>query len=72
MSTWAIDPGRHSAQDVLAFPASNLAFQEDEGCFWGPTSRCSTRVLVGQSWVLGALLRPAAAPIFTEQPGSLP
>ncbi|QUY63815.1 HTH-type transcriptional activator RhaS [Gulosibacter molinativorax] len=69
-TTWAISPGQHSAQEILAFPASNLAFQDDEVRFWGPSTRRSTQVLVGQGWVLGALLRPAAVPAFTKQPAS--
>ncbi|WP_367275083.1 DUF6597 domain-containing transcriptional factor [uncultured Micrococcus sp.] len=69
-STWALPPGRHSAQELLAFPASNLAFESDGVRYWGPTTRRSTRRLVGDGWVLGALLRPAAVPAFTQQPAA--
>lgn len=69
-STWSMPPGQCSAQELLAFPASNLAFEEDGVRYWGPTTRRSTRVLVGDGWVLGALLRPAAVPAFTQQPAA--
>lgn len=69
-STWAIPPGQHSAQELLAFPASNLAFESDGVRYWGPTTRRSTRDLVGAGWVLGALLRPAAVPAFTQRPAA--
>lgn len=66
--TWTIAPGERSAQELLAFPASNLVFEDDGVRYWGPTTRRSTRVLVGDGWALGALLRPAAVPAFTQQP----
>lgn len=69
-STWDLPSGHHSSQELLAFPASNLAFEMNQVRFWGPTTRRSTRVLVGQGWVLGALLRPAAVPAFTQQPAA--
>lgn len=69
-STWDLPSGYHSSQELLAFPASNLAFEREHVRFWGPTTRRSTRVLVGQGWVLGALLRPAAVPAFTQQPAT--
>lgn len=69
-STWDLPPGQHSSQELLAFPASNLAFEKEHVRFWGPTTRRSTRVLAGQGWVLGALLRPAAVPAFTQQPAA--
>lgn len=69
-STWDLPSGHHSSQELLAFPASNLAFEKDQVRFWGPTTRRSTRVLVGQGWVLGALLCPAAVPAFTRQPAA--
>ena len=69
-STWNLPSGQQSSQEVLAFPASNLAFEKEQVRFWGPTTRRSTRVLTGQGWVLGALLRPAAVPAFTRQPAA--
>lgn len=69
-TTWDLPSGHHSSQELLAFPASNLAFEMEQVRFWGPTTRRSTRVLVGQGWVLGALLRPAAVPAFTQQPAA--
>lgn len=70
ISTWSFAPGQKSAQEILAFPSSNLVFEDDALCFWGPTTRRSTRVLKGQGWVVGGLLRPAAVPLFTDQPAA--
>ncbi len=70
ISKWTIAPGNRSGQELLAFPSSNLVFEDDGVRYWGPTTRRSTRVLVGDGWVLGALLRPAAVSAFTKQPGS--
>lgn len=66
--TWDIAPGQQSSQEVLAFPSSNLTFEKDGIRYCGPTTRRSTQVLTGQGWVLGALLRPAAVPSFTQRP----
>lgn len=71
ISRWSLEPGQQSAQEILAFPSSNLVFEDDAVRYWGPTTRRSTQVLEGQGWVLGALLQPAAVPAFTRQPAAL-
>lgn len=70
ISTWSIPSGQQSPQELLAFPASNLVFEDDGLRYWGPTTRRSTRVLTADGWALGALLRPAAVPSFTHQPST--
>lgn len=68
---WNIEPGRSSRQHVIAYPASNLVVQGDVVEFSGPTTRAAYRDLTGQGWAVGALLRPAAVPLFTDHPGAL-
>ncbi|MGR0160530.1 helix-turn-helix domain-containing protein [Paenarthrobacter nitroguajacolicus] len=68
---WNIEPGRSSRQHVIAYPASNLVVQGDAVEFSGPTTRAGYRDLTGQGWAVGALLRPAAVPLFTDNPGAL-
>ena len=68
---WDIEPGHASRQHLIAFPASNLVVQKDLVEFAGPTTRRSHRDLTGRGWAVGALLRPALVPRFTDDPGSL-
>jgi AraC-like DNA-binding protein len=68
---WDIEPGRTSRQHVIAFPTSNLVVQKDLVEFAGPTTRRSHQDLTGRGWAVGALLRPALVPRFTDNPGSL-
>ena len=68
---WDIEPGHTSRQHLIAFPASNLVVQQDLVEFSGPTTRRSHRDLTGRGWAVGALLRPALVPRFTDDPGSL-
>jgi AraC-like DNA-binding protein len=68
---WDIEPGHTSRQHVIAFPASNLVVQQDAVEFAGPTTRRSHRDLTGRGWAVGALLRPALVPRFTDDPGTL-
>ncbi|MEC5181626.1 AraC family transcriptional regulator [Arthrobacter sp. CG_A4] len=68
---WDIEPGHSSRQHLIAFPTSNLVVQKDLVEFAGPTTRRAHRDLTGRGWVVGALLRPALVPRFTDDPGSL-
>lgn len=68
---WDIEPGRTSRQHVIAFPTSNLVVQGDGVEFAGPTTRRGHRDLTGRGWAVGALLRPALVPHFTDDPASL-
>lgn len=68
---WDIEPGRSSRQHVIAYPTSNLVVQRDVVEFSGPTTRVAYRDLTGKGWAVGALLRPAAVPLFSDAPESL-
>jgi AraC-like DNA-binding protein len=68
---WNIEPGRSSRQHVIAYPASNLVVQPADVILAGPTTRASHRDLTGTGWAVGALLRPAAVPLFTDNPGAV-
>jgi AraC-like DNA-binding protein len=68
---WNIEPGRTSRQHLIAYPGSNLVVQPDGVVYSGPTTRAAHRDLAGRGWAVGALLRPAAVPLFTDDPASL-
>ncbi|WP_311211747.1 MULTISPECIES: helix-turn-helix domain-containing protein [unclassified Arthrobacter] len=68
---WDIEAGRTSRQHLIAYPASNLVVQPADVVFSGPTTRAAHRDLTGSGWAVGALLRPAAVPLFTDDPGTL-
>lgn len=65
---WDIEPGRTSRQHLIAYPASNLVVQAGGVSFSGPTTRARYQDLTGRGWAVGALLRPAAVPFFSEDP----
>jgi len=68
---WDIAPGRTSRQHIVAYPACNLVVEPAGVVLSGPTTRVAHRDLTGRGWAVGALLRPAAVPGFTEAPGDL-
>ena len=68
---WDIAPGRVSRQELLAFPACNLAVEPALVGLAGPTTRRSHRDLTGRGWTVGALLQPAAVPHLTTDPYAL-
>lgn len=68
---WDLAPGRVSRQHVIGFPASNLVVEPTLVGVSGPTTRRSHRDLTGRGWAVGALLRPAALPLVTDDPGTL-
>ncbi|MEV6595508.1 helix-turn-helix domain-containing protein [Actinoplanes sp. NPDC051346] len=68
---WDIQPGRTLRQHVIAYPALNLVVEGDSVELGGPATRVSHRDLTGTGWAVGALLRPAAVPHFTADPGAL-
>lgn len=68
---WDLPNGQRSDQQVLAFPALNFTIDNREAAISGPTSKLTTRSLTGHGWVIGALLKPAATPIFTREPTAL-
>lgn len=68
---WDIEPGRSSRQHLIAYPGSNLVVQPGGVVFSGPATRAASRDLTGRGWAVGALLRPAAVPLFTGDPAGL-
>jgi len=68
---WDIAPGRSSRQQLIAFAASNLVVERGRVQVSGPTTRRSYVDLTGHGWAVGVLLRPAAVPAFTADPGAL-
>jgi AraC-like DNA-binding protein len=68
---WQIAAGRSSRQHLIAFPACNLVVEPNVVGLAGPTTRSSFRDLTGTGWAVGALLRPAAVPLFTGDPAAL-
>ncbi|MEO6881830.1 MAG: helix-turn-helix domain-containing protein [Mycobacteriaceae bacterium] len=68
---WNITAGRVSRQELIAFPACNLAVEPELVGLAGPTTRRSFRDLSGRGWAVGALLRPAAVAWFTAEPTHL-
>jgi AraC-like DNA-binding protein len=68
---WDLAAGRVSRQEIVSYPASNLVVEPDLVGLAGPTTRASHRDLRGNGWSVGALLRPAAVPAFTDDPTAL-
>lgn len=68
---WDISAGRVSRQELIAFPACNLAVEPELVEFAGPTTSRSARDLSGRGWTVGALLRPAAVAWFTPDPAAI-
>lgn len=68
---WQIQPGRSSRQHLIAYPACNLVVEPGGIGLAGPTTGSSHRDLTGTGWAVGALLRPAAVPHFTDRPAAL-
>jgi AraC-like DNA-binding protein len=68
---WRLAAGRTSRQHLIAFPACNLVVEPHAVGLSGPTTRRSYRDLTGTGWAVGALLRPAAVPFFTDDPSQL-
>lgn len=68
---WNLGPGVVSRQEILPFPALNFVVQPEGVTLSGPATRRSHRDLSGSGWAFGVLLRPAAVPAFTSDPGAL-
>ncbi len=75
---WHLAPGRISRQTLLPYPASNLVVEAGDAESYGagvgiagPTTRQSHRDLTGSGWAVGALLRPAAAPLIPHDLGAI-
>ncbi len=74
---WDLPDGRASRQHLIAFPALNLVVEHGDLAppgmvgLSGPATRASYRDLTGRGWAVGALLRPAAVPMFAEDPQAM-
>jgi AraC-like DNA-binding protein len=71
ITRWSLPEGVVSRQEVISFPALNLVVEDRMVGLAGPTTRAGHTDLAGSGWAIGALLRPAAVPSFTADPGSL-
>jgi len=71
ITRWSLPDGEVSRQELISFPALNLVVEHGMVGLAGPTTRADHTDLSGAGWAIGALLRPAAVPIFTPDPGSL-
>lgn len=71
VTRWSLPEGAVSRQDVISFPALNLVVENGLVGLAGPTTRADHTDLTGSGWAVGALLRPAAVPVFTTEPGAL-
>lgn len=71
ITRWSLPEGEVSRQDLISFPALNLVVENGMVGLAGPTTRADHTDLAGSGWAVGALLRPAAVPVFTSDPGSL-
>lgn len=61
---WDLPDGTESVQEILPFPACNIVVEPAGVIAAGPPTRRSERVLAGTGWAVGAMLRPAAAPLL--------
>lgn len=71
ITRWSLAEGEVSRQELISFPALNLVVEDGMVGLAGPTTRADHTDLTGSGWAIGALLRPAAVPTFTADPGSL-
>ena len=69
---WDVPAGQVRRQRVLTYPACNIVVSPDGAALYGPDPSVSVRELSGRSWVVGVLMRPAAARALTfTDPGRL-
>ncbi|MDP5226565.1 MULTISPECIES: helix-turn-helix domain-containing protein [Arthrobacter] len=64
---WSLPPGVVRPQRVLSYPAANLVIMPQGALLAGLGTAVAVQELSGESWVLGALLRPAATRLFTDE-----
>ncbi|WP_431279594.1 helix-turn-helix domain-containing protein [Leifsonia poae] len=55
---WELPAGSTLRQDVLEYPTSNLVIEPGEAMLHRARRGRSARILTGQSWAFGAMLRP--------------
>jgi AraC-like DNA-binding protein len=71
ITRWNLPDGEISRQQVISYPALNLVVEDGGVGLAGPGTRVGHRDLFGSGWAVGVLLRPAAVPAFTDDPGAL-
>lgn len=68
---WDLPRGVTRRQEVLPFPAANLAIEPGQITLTGPTTRVTHRELTGRGWALGALLQPAGLSALGVRAGEI-
>ncbi|WP_138444741.1 helix-turn-helix domain-containing protein [Sinomonas susongensis] len=66
---WSLPEGEQTRQLALGYPVINLVVEPGRLAVYGPSTTAGSRLLEGTGWAVGALLRPAATPLFTDCPG---
>ena len=66
VARWDVPPGEVRPQRVLTYPSANAVLQPAGATLHGPSRVLATQDLTGRSWVVGVLLRPAAARLLTS------
>lgn len=65
VARWDVPAGAVRPQRVLTYPSANTVLQPAGATLHGPSRVLTTQDLTGRSWVVGVLLRPAAARLLT-------
>lgn len=65
VARWDVPAGAVRPQRVLTYPSANAVLQPAGASLHGPSRVLTTQDLTGRSWVVGVLLRPAAARLLT-------
>jgi AraC-like DNA-binding protein len=58
---WSLPAGAKLRQDVLEYPTTNLVIEPDEAMLHRARRGRSTRILSGDGWAFGVMLRPGIA-----------
>lgn len=68
IARWDVPDGQVRPQRVLTYPTCNVVVTPGEASLYGPDPAVGVERLTGRSWVVGVLLRPAAARLLTDTP----
>jgi len=61
---WHLPPGVQHRQPVLNYPAVNIAIEADRAAAYLPVRGLAEKILAGDGWVAGVMLRPGAGVLF--------
>lgn len=64
LGRWQFPPGVEHRQPVLNYPAVNIAIEPDHAGVHLPVRGLAEKVLTGDGWVAGVMLRPGAGALF--------